>query len=108
MSILRDAQKVIDVAEALHPRMASSVLWRVAKKRLLRSAVALETQWDNEENEAASDGPLEIKEKDKCDLGDQEAYSTDLKNMLTETLRRPLRVISRSSRVKIVPGRPKV
>lgn len=109
MSILRDAQRVITIVETGSPRLAKSSLWKVARKRLLRSAVALETDFAAGEDDGARESPEGLEENEKCqDLGDQEASSKDLNDMLQRTLRRPLRVISRSSRVKSVPGRHKV
>lgn len=98
MSILRDVQKLIDLAEGKHPRLENWALWRVAKRKALREAVVLETEWQDSENGGAREG---FPEDEKCqEPGNQEASTIALTDTLTGLLRRPLRGTSRNSKAK--------
>jgi len=89
MSILRDVQKLISVAEGHHPRLARSALWRVAAKRAMRAAVQLETEWKDGDTIGAREEPLETEE---CqDPGSSQASMTGLNDMLTELLDKRLK-----------------
>src|SRR5690606_18970131 len=95
MSILRDAFKVIEIAERQRPSLLRSGLWKTAKARLLRTAVVLETEWQEGDTMGAREGSLEDEE---CqDPGNQEASTTDLSDMLQKLLGKQPPVISQSS-----------
>jgi hypothetical protein len=95
MSILRKVTKLLNIAEAMAPRLDGCAAYRVARKQLLLEASLVETQWDGE-NEGAREGSLE---DEKCqDPGTQEASTNALNDTLTELLQRPPRGICRSSK----------
>jgi hypothetical protein len=105
VSILRDVQRLIDLAEGNHPRLEKWALWNVAKQRALRAAVVLETDWRNGEDTGAREGSLG---ENECQDPENRVSTPDLSAMLEEHLRRPLRGISRSSkaRTNVVPLSP--
>lgn len=94
MSILRDAYKVIEIAERERPSLLRSGLWKVAKARLLRTAVVLETDWQDGDNLGAREGSLE---EEKCLDQGTEATPTDLSDTLTKLLGKPPPATLRSS-----------
>lgn len=87
MSILRDVQRLIDLAEGKHPKLENSALWNVAKRRALREAVVLETEWQDSQNTGAREGSLGDEECQEPE--NPQTPSTDLDGMLTELLQRP-------------------
>ncbi len=98
MTILRDVQKLIDLAEGKHPRLETWALWNIAKRKALRTAVVLETEWKDGENDGAREGS---QGEDECqEPGNPEASTNDLNGTLAELLRRPLRGTSQSSKAK--------
>src|SRR5687767_6991523 len=56
MTILRNAFKVIELAERERPSLLRSSLWKTAKKRLLRDAVNLETEYEEGDTIGAREG----------------------------------------------------
>jgi hypothetical protein len=94
MSILRNAYMVIELAERERPSLLRSSLWKTAKKRLLRDAVNLETEYeDGDTIGVPATGSLG---EDQCDQGNP-ASGTALNDTLTKLLGKPPLGISPSS-----------